>query len=106
MRCSGCAFASACAIASFPSIGAAIADSEMDGAIALTRTFGAYSAARARVSPSTAPLALETTAWLVKPCCTATVENSTTEPPFFFSGASTAFSASAAPTTWSEKQFK
>jgi NAD(P)-dependent dehydrogenase (short-subunit alcohol dehydrogenase family) len=41
--------------------------------------FGAYSAARARVKPSTAPFADETIAWFGKPCCTATVEKGAVE---------------------------
>src|SRR4051812_8487398 len=39
-----------------------------DGAIALTRTFGASSAASASVSPSTAPLAIEMEPCEAKPC--------------------------------------
>ena len=54
------------------------------GAIQLTLTFGANSAAKAKVKPSIAPFADETIAWLGKPCFTATVENKTTEPYFFF----------------------
>ena len=66
--------------------------------MALTRTFGASSADKARVNPSTAPFALAMTAWLLKPCCTATVENKTTAPLFFFSPASTLLMPSAAAT--------
>jgi len=54
------------------------------GAIQLTLTFGANSAAKAKVRPSIAPFADETIAWFGKPCFTATVENKTTEPLFFF----------------------
>jgi len=50
------------------------------GAIQFTLMFGAYSAARAKVKPSTAPFADETMAWFGKPCCTATVENKTIDP--------------------------
>ena len=54
------------------------------GAIQLTLTLGANSAAKAKVRPSTAPFADETIAWFGKPCFTATVENKTIEPLFFF----------------------
>lgn len=48
-----------------------------DGAMQLTLILGANSAARALVSPSSAPLELDTKLWKGKPVCTATVENST-----------------------------
>ena len=54
------------------------------GAIQFTLIFGANSAAKAKVRPSIAPLAEETNEWFGKPCFTATVENKTTEPLFFF----------------------
>ena len=53
------------------------------GAIALTLTLGAHSAARDFVNPSTAPLAADITEWFGKPWPVATVENKTTELPGF-----------------------
>ena len=45
--------------------------------------FGANSAARETVNPSTAAFAEAMIAWLVKPLWAATVENNTIEPLFF-----------------------
>ena len=47
--------------------------STKEGAITLTRTFGAYSAASARAKPSIAPFAAETLVWKGIPVPTATV---------------------------------
>jgi len=52
-----------------------------EGATTLIRMCGLSSAARERASPSTAPLAMATEAWPVKPCATATIENRTTPAP-------------------------
>jgi len=50
-----------------------------EGAMALTRIFGANSAASEKASPSTAPFTAAKEAWKESPCVTAMVENSTIE---------------------------
>lgn len=71
-----------------------------DGAMQLTLILGANSAARATVSPSMAPLELDTKLWKVKPVCTATVENNTMLAcSDFFSNGSTCCMAFTAPMT-------
>jgi len=47
--------------------------------MALTRIFGANSAASEKASPSTAPFTAAKEAWKESPCVTAMVENSTIE---------------------------
>ena len=80
----GCAFAIPSAIAVFFNIGSAILDFVKLGATQFTLMFGANSAARETVNPSTAAFAEAMIAWLVKPLWAATVENNTIEPLFFF----------------------
>jgi hypothetical protein len=80
----GCAFAIPSASTLFLSIGSAIFEFVRLGAIQLTLIFGANSAARETVKPSTAALADAIIAWLVNPLCAATVENNTIDPLFFF----------------------
>ena len=71
-------------MAAFFNIGSAIFDFVKLGATQFTLMFGANSAARETVKPSTAAFVDAMIAWLVKPLCAATVENKTIEPLFFF----------------------
>ena len=81
----GCILAILSAIFSFLSKKFEIFEFVRLGAIQFILTFGASSAAKAKVKPSIAPFADETIAWFGKPCLTATVENKTIEPLFFSS---------------------
>ena len=79
MRFKGCLSAELFLLSSLESRCAAKAVSVREGAMQLTRTLGASSAASERVSPSTAPFAAAMLAWNGNPVCTATVEKSTIE---------------------------
>ena len=81
---SGWAFAIPSAKALFFNIGSAILECVRLGAIQLTLMFGANSAAKETVNPSTAAFVEAIIAWLVNPLWAATVENKTTDPLFFF----------------------
>lgn len=63
MDWSGCRFSAASILASLPSRGEARGVLVREGAIALTRIFGASSAAREMVSPSRADFAEAMDAW-------------------------------------------
>ena len=68
----------------FFNIGSAIFELVRLGAIQFTLMFGANSAARDTVKPSTAAFVDAIIVWLVNPLWAATVENKTTDPLFFF----------------------
>ena len=87
-------------IFALPVMGAAMFVSVKLGAMQFTRTFGASSAARERVSPSTAALALPMAACRAKPCRAATEENSTAAPRAAARAGAAACTQSAAPTTF------
>ena len=80
----GCAFAIPSARTVFFNIGWAVFELVKLNATQFTLIFGANSAARETVKPSTAALVEAIIEWLVKPLWAATVENNTREPLFFF----------------------
>ena len=84
MLCEGCLFLAASVLSGEESDGAAKLVSVSDGAMALTLTLGAHSAARDLTKPSTAPLAAAMEAWKGMPVFAATELKSTTEGELLF----------------------